>query len=153
MFVIGPWQAADLAALADIEAENAGAWNAVQLAAELERPGGFQWLIRARADGPALGLLCGRLVLDEAEILRLAVTARHRRQGLASALLRQALAWLADQGIRACHLEVRAANQGAIALYQGLGFAVQGRRPGYYAAPADDAIIMSKFFATGETAA
>jgi len=154
--VIGPWGVDDLPVVAAIEATAPGAWNAAQLAAELARPGGFQWLIRARENSPALGLLCGRTVLDEAEIFRLTIAPTHRRQGLASALLVHALARLAGQGIRTCHLEVRAANQAAIALYRQLGFNEQGRRPGYYTDPAagvDDAIIMSKTFATGEQAA
>ena len=31
---------------------------------------------------------------------------------------------------------------GAIALYSGLRFVVEGRRPGYYQAPLDDAVLM-----------
>jgi ribosomal-protein-alanine N-acetyltransferase len=39
-------------------------------------------------------------------------------------------------------LEVRASSAGAIALYTGLGFVEAGRRPGYYAEPKDDAVLM-----------
>jgi ribosomal-protein-alanine N-acetyltransferase len=39
-------------------------------------------------------------------------------------------------------LEVRAGGAGAIALYEGLGFTVTGRRRGYYREPAEDALLM-----------
>ena len=39
-------------------------------------------------------------------------------------------------------LEVRAGSVGAIALYEGLGFVVVGRRRGYYREPVEDALLM-----------
>ena len=42
-------------------------------------------------------------------------------------------------------LEVRASNAAAIQLYESAGFHRAGRRPDYYADPAEDAIVM-RFF-------
>ena len=50
--------------------------------------------------------------------------------------------WCREQGAAAVELEVRAASEGAIALYRGLGFVAVGRRPGYYREPVDDAVLM-----------
>ena len=43
-------------------------------------------------------------------------------------------------------LEVRASNEPAIRLYDQHGFEVVGRRKGYYEAPREDAILMTKFW-------
>jgi ribosomal-protein-alanine N-acetyltransferase len=40
-------------------------------------------------------------------------------------------------------LEVRASSLGAIALYEALGFVVQGQRTGYYRDPVDNAVLMA----------
>ena len=39
-------------------------------------------------------------------------------------------------------LEVRASNLAAIALYEKMGFSILGRRPGFYEAPREDALMM-----------
>ena len=43
-------------------------------------------------------------------------------------------------------LEVRASNAPAIALYRKHGFEEAGRRKNYYTKPAEDAIIMTRYF-------
>ena len=47
-------------------------------------------------------------------------------------------------GIGDCTLEVRAGNSPAISLYESLGFRTEGIRPGFYAKPREDALIMWK---------
>ena len=47
-------------------------------------------------------------------------------------------------------LEVRPSNAAAIALYQGFGFEEVGRRKNYYDLPKEDALILTKYFETGE---
>jgi [ribosomal protein S18]-alanine N-acetyltransferase len=47
-------------------------------------------------------------------------------------------------------LEVREGNEGAIALYRGLGFGVVGRRRGYYREPVEDAVLMQMEFGPGK---
>ena len=42
-------------------------------------------------------------------------------------------------------LEVRPSNHAAIALYEGFGFEVVGRRKNYYDKPSEDALLMTKF--------
>jgi [ribosomal protein S18]-alanine N-acetyltransferase len=92
----------------------------------------------AEMDGAVRGWAAVRsLGAGEAELLQVEVEEGYRRRGIASALLAAAL-----EGT--VFLEVRAGNAGAIALYSTLGFAVVGRRRGYYADPVEDALVMEK---------
>ena len=122
---------ADLAALVALE-ESAFAdpWTAEQIAGGLAGPGAVAWLAATAGDGP-VGFALFRRVADEAELLRVATTPAWRRRQVAHGILRLALAELDRNGI-ACHLEVRADNLPAQALYRQLGFELSGRRKGYY---------------------
>ena len=81
------------------------------------------------------GFVVSRIVLDEAEILSVALARSVRGRGLARPLLAQHLQALAHAGVARVHLEVEQGNEPAIALYRRLGFAQSGLRPGYYARP------------------
>ncbi|MBM6593889.1 GNAT family N-acetyltransferase [Microvirga pudoricolor] len=92
------------------------------------------------ADGFFLGAsLCGfaisRVVLDEAEILTVAMAAEARGRGHARPLLAHHLDALVRRGARVVHLEVEDGNAPALALYRRLGFREAGRREGYYPRP------------------
>lgn len=84
-------------------------------------------------------------VLDEAELLRIAVVPEQRQQGLAARLLQHAEQALLASGIVQMHLEVRESNTAAQALYQSQGWQPSGRRAGYYPLGADreDALLFS----------
>ena len=79
---------------------------------------------------------------SEAELETLVVDARHRRQGLGSALLAACRTWAASQGALALRLEVRASNAAALALYHRHGFSQVGLRRDYYSAPVEDALLL-----------
>ncbi len=83
-------------------------------------------------------------VLEEGEIARIAVGPPHRRQGAAKALLAKTEEFCAENGIERLLLDVRESNAGAIAFYRECGFAEDGIRKGFYTAPAEDAILMSR---------
>lgn len=146
---IEPFLADDLPAVAAIEAETVSPWSAAQLAAEAERPGGWHYVARQH-EGGVVGYLCGYTVADEAEILKLAVAGRHRRQGVAARLLAHVLANLAAQGVHRLSLELRAGNQPARRLYEKFGFRASGVRKGYYQHPPEDALLMEKTITRGE---
>lgn len=82
-------------------------------------------------------------VLDESELLRLAVVQHGRRAGIGRALLRHGLAELRRRGVEHCFLEVRADNQAALGLYRALGFRTTGRRARYYS-DGTDALLFSR---------
>ena len=140
--LISPMSMAEVAGLAAMEAENPGAWSAAQLAAELESDTAWHFVGRESEGSPVAAFVCGRLVLDEAEIFRLTVRGERRRRGLGRILLSRALVELVGRGMDRCFLEVRAANAPALALYRQCGFTPLFRRAAYYANPLDDAIIM-----------
>jgi ribosomal-protein-alanine acetyltransferase len=94
--------------------------------------------------GEVTGYLLGREVLDEAEVLHLAVRSKFRRQGHARALVSSALAGMRSRGIQRVFLEVRDSNVVAIALYEGLGFLKTGKRAAYYRDPVEAAVLMEK---------
>lgn len=89
-----------------------------------------------------LGYICYWVVFDELRLMNLAVQPDHRRQGIASHLVRHAVEEGITQGTTRALLEVRAGNRLAQKLYQTLGFQQYGRRRSYYTNPDEDAILM-----------
>jgi [ribosomal protein S18]-alanine N-acetyltransferase len=87
---------------------------------------------RAMAGTRLAGFVISRLAGDQAEILSVAVAARHRGRGLARKLLGVHLGRLASYGINSVFLEVDEGNTPARRLYAGLQFAQVGRRESYY---------------------
>lgn len=84
-------------------------------------------------------------IAGEGDISNVAVDERFRGQKIATALLRELIAYgSAQYGIRAFTLEVRSKNIAAIKLYENAGFRQEGIRPNFYEKPKDDAIIMWK---------
>jgi ribosomal-protein-alanine acetyltransferase len=94
-------------------------------------------------DGRLLGFIVTRCMAKELEILNLAVAPAERRRGLARSLLEAAVAAARESGTRRAFLEVRESNAAAIAFYRRQGFAETGRRPRYYASPAEDALVFA----------
>ncbi len=91
------------------------------------------------------GFLLGRAVAGEAELLTLAVDPAGRRAGVGRRFVAGFLEAAAQRGAESCFLEVAAGNTAARALYADAGFAVAGKRRGYYRHPSgmvEDALIM-----------
>jgi tRNA threonylcarbamoyl adenosine modification protein YeaZ/ribosomal-protein-alanine acetyltransferase len=82
------------------------------------------------------------LVVDELHINSLAVAGSWRRRGVATRLLEAVSREARARGATSATLEVRESNQAARALYERLGFRVEGVRRDYYQAPREDAIIL-----------
>jgi ribosomal-protein-alanine N-acetyltransferase len=87
---------------------------------------------RLRLGRRIIGFAVSRMAADEAEILSIAVDARHRGRGLSRNLLLTHLGHLAGRGVRTVFLEVEENNQPARRLYERAGFGVAGRRERYY---------------------
>ena len=105
------------------------AWTRNQCQGVLAMPG--VRLTLASVDDRPAGFAMVRSVADEAELLLLAVDPACRRRGIGKALLRAVIAEAQAGGIADLHLEVRADNE-AVKLYAGQGFAKVGERRGYY---------------------
>ena len=84
-------------------------------------------------------------VLDEAELLNIAVAAGQQRKGLGRLVLREFLHTARQKNTRRVFLEVRPSNVAAIALYRSVGFAEIGIRRGYYQRDQgkEDALMMA----------
>ena len=108
----------------------------------------------AEAEGRLLGFAVGKViglsVEGLAELESVVVEVAARRGGVGNALCLAVADWCRERGARALELEVRAGSVGAIALYEGLGFLVAGRRAGYYREPAEDALLMRLELIRGE---
>jgi len=105
------------------------AWTRSQCAGILVLPG--VWLLLARVDGRTAGFALARTVVDEAELLLLAVHPSQRRGGVGRALLDAVADEARTRGAVQLHLEMREGNPAAF-LYGGAGFREVGRRPRYY---------------------
>ena len=141
MIAISVAQRYDLNAIATMEAELFSDPMGVSV---MEKALDGDLFYVAKEEGNCVGYFWGQYVLDEMEILRVAVASDYWRQGIAAGLLRHAIEDADRMGVRQCFLEVREGNVGAIALYKSFGFSQRGRRPRFYRMPTEDALLMKK---------
>ncbi|WP_176724124.1 ribosomal protein S18-alanine N-acetyltransferase [Desulfoplanes formicivorans] len=83
-------------------------------------------------------------LVDEIEIVNLAVHEDHRRKGLGTSLLGALLAHGREHGCTRIVLEVRRSNMAARHLYTHHGFKIVGERKGYYPPSGEDALVMAR---------
>ncbi len=88
-------------------------------------------LTLAERNGEVVGFSLLRAIVDEAELLLLAVAPRAQKRGIGHLLLDRFITDARMRGAHRLHLEVRDGND-AMALYQAAGFEPVGRRIGYY---------------------
>ena len=81
---------------------------------------------------------------DEGQITNVAVHPEARRMGLGRAIVDALINEARARGLEQISLEVRVSNLAAIALYEKVGFAVEGRRKNFYRRPTEDALVMLK---------
>lgn len=91
-----------------------------------------------------LGYCSMMTVLDEGDILNVAVRSDRQKGGIGQFLVDSMLRMAEMQGIRLVHLEVRQGNGTARRLYQRLGFKEDGLRRDYYENPVENAVLMTK---------
>jgi [ribosomal protein S18]-alanine N-acetyltransferase len=144
---IRPFLPADGPAVEHIlcESPQASPWSAesLQRFSGDEATSGGLFLV-SESQGQISGFILARHVVDEAEILNLAVLSAYRRRGQASSLLAAALAVFQDPGVLRIFLEVRESNSSAISFYKKHSFEVIGLRPGYYHDPDEAALRMMR---------
>ena len=125
------------------QAAFAESWSFESLYSALES--GFDLLL-CEHEGKLAGYLLSLTVLDEVQIMQIAVAEPYRRRGLASAMSFALIQ--ANAGASQILLEVRASNRAARALYASLGFIETGVRKNYYSPDAsglsEDAVLMTK---------
>jgi [ribosomal protein S18]-alanine N-acetyltransferase len=118
-------------------------WSRSMFAGELSKPSS---LCLGAFDSDAAGALVGYAIVsryvDAWHVMNIAVALAHRRRGIASALLDRMFVLTAGDSRRGYTLGVRVSNEGAIQLYERLGFKSRGIRRGYYTDNREDALIM-----------
>jgi [ribosomal protein S18]-alanine N-acetyltransferase len=88
-------------------------------------------LLVAARPNVVVGFAMARRVLDEVELLMIAVQPNAGRQGIGKALLWSVCNWAKENGSTRVFLEVRSGNA-AIKLYDSVGFVQIGKRNNYY---------------------
>jgi ribosomal-protein-alanine N-acetyltransferase len=134
------------------------AWNRRQVSDALTLASTHALVIDAAGalipDGPqqvaAAGFVLTRHVLDEEELLLIAVAPQFRRQGLGEALIGHMRAAARARGVTRIFLEMRRGNP-AMALYHKVGFAPIGERRDYYRTPSGERIDAITFGLTIST--
>ena len=117
-------------------------WSERSIASELDNKLAF-WLVATEGETVA-GYIGSQTVMDETDMMNVAVHPDFRRQGIAEALVNGLVKQLKDMGSHCLTLEVRASNVPAISLYEKLGFTEIGRRKNYFRNPREDALILRK---------
>lgn len=137
----------DIAPIAALDAEifGADAWSEAYFWSELAAPGRhFIVFDDASADTDTTPGLLGFAGLSvsgpQADILTIASHPDARRQGIGRRLLDALLYHARAHDVEAVHLDVRADNTAAQAMYAAYGFEELDRRPGYYRDA--DAVLM-----------
>lgn len=97
----------------------------------------------AEQNGTLCGYIMAWIVVDQLHVLNIATDPDYQRQGVATALLQEAVRLGRPRGTVEVTLEVRASNHSARAFYLRHGFDEVGLRPGYYQDNGEDAIVMT----------
>ena len=136
---------ADMATLHAAAFTHERPWTAAEFADLLASP-------HVHAHTLPRGFALTRIIVDEVELLTLAVAPAHHRKGIAHSLMQGWMAQARTGGAIAAFLEVASDNAAALALYQNHGFKQISRRKGYYSranAPNADALILKRALTTG----
>jgi ribosomal-protein-alanine N-acetyltransferase len=129
-----------VSAVAELERQNfSEPWPDIAVRGELTNKLAL-WLV-ALEDGEVVGYVGSQTVLQEADMMNIAVADSHRRRGIAKMLVEELIRQLDAYQLT---LEVRASNAPAISLYEALGFRQVGLRKNYYRKPKEDALILRK---------
>ena len=118
------------------------AWSVNSITSELDNPLSL-WLVALEGD-TVLGYVGSQTVMEETDMMNVAVHPDHSRRKIATGLITGLIGALAKRGSRSLTLEVRTSNVPAIEMYTLYGFVQIGRRKNYYRNPKEDALIMRK---------
>ncbi len=138
---IRPLDLSDLSAIERVEQRAYPTpWSRSMFASELAKPTSI--CLGAFEGDELVGYVINSRYVDAWHVMNVAVDPELRRRGVASALLERLFELTHDDERRGYTLEVRVSNEGAIRLYERLGFEARGIRRGYYTDNREDALIM-----------
>lgn len=117
------------------------AWTEVMLYQQIRQKGSIYFV--AVADDCVVGYIGGRVVLDEAELYRVAVLPELRGRGFGEKLVQTFVERCGELGAKNIFLEVREDNAVAQKTYASVGFEKIGQRKNYYG-NGMDAVLMNR---------
>ncbi len=103
------------------------------------------WMVIEKADGKEkwpIGYAGVYTVLDEGEIVNVAMEPEERGKGYGKILVEKLMEEGAKRGVSDFYLEVRMGNEAGKRLYRSLGFEPCGVRKDFYEQPREDALVM-----------
>jgi [ribosomal protein S18]-alanine N-acetyltransferase len=115
-------------------------WSRSMFASELAKPTSI--CLGAFEGEELVGYVVNSRYVDAWHVMNVAVVPDRQRRGIATTLLERLFELTVDDERRGYTLEVRMSNNGAIRLYEELGFEARGIRRGYYTDNREDALIM-----------
>ena len=97
----------------------------------------------ARSEEGVIGYISFTIILDECQIVNVAVSQGARCRGIGSLLLDHFLCYVKEKGVKSVYLEVRESNSAAIGLYEKFNFSRSGVSKNHYTKPTENALLMS----------
>ena len=135
----------DVAACAKIAETAPDTWSFDDLAAAVRDETRRAFVAREAHGAPvAFAVFCVALGGGTADLQLVAVSPERRKKGVAGMLLRHCFSAQAREGIGQVLLELRCSNTAAARLYASLGFKELARRPGMYAHPREDGLLLGR---------
>jgi ribosomal-protein-alanine acetyltransferase len=110
----------------------------------VEEPSESKSVAASAATPPMVAYVAANCVDGDWDLQYIVVAKKFRRRRLATLLLNELIAHARSMNGKRIFLEVRESNQSARALYRKAGFRETGTRKGYYACPAEDAILYGR---------
>ena len=129
----------------EIENESfSNGWSEQSFLSELQKENSYKFV--AVENGEVMGYCVLETVLDEGNLLDIAVSPKHRRKGVANKLFEKMLEVALEKKLSFITLEVRESSTPAISLYKAQGFETVAVRKNYYSKPTENAVLMTKYF-------
>ena len=117
-------------------------WNNNILLEDFKQENSYYFVAKT-PENKIVGFFGIKKILDEVDIMNIAVKKEYRNLGIGSILLNYLISTCKQNNIKKINLEVNEKNQIAIRLYNKFNFQIVGKRKKYYN-NCDDAILMQK---------
>lgn len=99
-------------------------------------------MLTAKIKNEVAGYCCLYHIMDEGEIVNVAIDPRFRRAGVGMKMLSCLIECGRNAGVQRFLLDVRVSNEGAVSLYEKAGFKKVVKQKNFYEKPVEDAWLM-----------
>ena len=139
--LIGKLQKNDAPCVAKIERECFSVpFSESDILSYLENP--IWRFLAAKISEAVVGYISYTVILDECQIVNVAIVPTLRKMGIGSKIIEAFLEEIKNEGVKSAFLEVRESNLPAINLYKKFGFLEIGISKNHYSKPTENAILM-----------